>query len=215
MRMSRRILWTVVQCAMLAWPVSAAEVVRVRVEDTIQPASQQFIERAIEEAEARDAALVVLELDTPGGLLDSTREITTAITGSEVPVAVFVTPGGRPGNLGRLLHPGLRRHRGHVPGDQHRRRVAGVGSGRGRRRNHEGQGLLRRLGHDPLAREARGRNVDLAVEAVVDARSFTAEEALEAELSDLVANNVEGLMDALDGREITRFDGRHRGDRAR
>ncbi len=78
----------------VACPVLAQEVVRLRVEDTIQPASQRFIERAIEEAERREAALVVLELDTPGGLLDSTREITSAITESDVPVVVYVTPGG-------------------------------------------------------------------------------------------------------------------------
>ena len=78
----------------VATPAFAGEVLRLRVEDTIQPASQQFIERALVEAAERGAALVVMELDTPGGLVDTTRDITTAITTSSVPVVVFVSPPG-------------------------------------------------------------------------------------------------------------------------
>ncbi len=84
--------WAAV-CAIAA-TAAAGDVVHFRVEDTIQPASQRFIERALAEAEQRGAALVVMELDTPGGLLDATRKITTAITGSAVPVAVYVSPAG-------------------------------------------------------------------------------------------------------------------------
>ncbi len=84
--------WVAV-CAVAA-TAAAGDVVHFRVEDTIQPASQRFIERALAEAEQRGAALVVMELDTPGGLLDATRKITTAVSGSKVPVAVYVAPAG-------------------------------------------------------------------------------------------------------------------------
>ena len=70
--MQRHFRWLVVALVLVAAaPVWSAEVVRIRVEDTIQPASQQFIERALAEAVDRDAELVVMELDTPGGLLDT------------------------------------------------------------------------------------------------------------------------------------------------
>jgi membrane-bound serine protease (ClpP class) len=81
--MHRYFRWLVVALTLvLSTPVWSGEVVRMRVEDTIQPASQQFIERVLAEAVERDAALVVMELDTPGGLVDTTRDITTAITTS-------------------------------------------------------------------------------------------------------------------------------------
>ena len=190
-----------------ALPAAAQEVVHLRVEDTIQPASQQFIERAIAEAESRQAALVIMELDTPGGLLDSTREITTAITGSEIPVAVFVTPGGAQATSAGffiLLSADVA--------------AMSPGTNTGAASPVQGQGedidetMKAKVFSDASAMvrslaEARGRNVDLAVEAVVDARSFTAEEAVEAQVSDLVANNTAALMEALNGREVIRFDG--------
>mgnify|MGYP001813701463 FL=1 len=197
----------VLAALVLVSPVVAQEVVHLRVEDTIQPASQQFIERAIEEAEVRNAALVILELDTPGGLLDSTREITTAITGSEVPVAVFVTPGGAQATSAGFFILVSADIAAMSPGTN--TGAASPVSGQG---EDVGETMKAKVFSDASAMirslaKARGRNVDLAVEAVVDARSFTAEEALEAEISDLVANNVAGLMDALNGREVTRFDG--------
>ncbi len=75
-------------------PAWAGEVVRLRVEDTIQPASQQFIERALLDAADRGASLVLMELDTPGGLVDTTRDITTAIATSSL-----VTSPGRQSSL--------------------------------------------------------------------------------------------------------------------
>ena len=93
--MQRHLMWFVAALTLvIAAPAFSGEVVRLRVEDTIQPASQQFIERALVEAAERGAALVVMELDTPGGLVDTTRDITTAITTSSVPVVVFVSPPG-------------------------------------------------------------------------------------------------------------------------
>ena len=75
-------------------PAWSGEVVRLRVDDTIQPASQQFIERVLRDASERGASVVVMELDTPGGLVDTTRDITSAIMTSPVPVVVYVNPSG-------------------------------------------------------------------------------------------------------------------------
>jgi len=188
-------------------PVVAQEVVRLRVEDTIQPASQRFIERGIEEAEARDAALVIIELDTPGGLLDSTREITSAITESEVPVVVFVTPGGAQATSAGFFILISADVAAMAPGTN--TGAASPVQGQG---EDVGETMKAKVFSDASAMarslaEARGRNVDLAVEAVVDARSFTAEEAIEAEIVDLMANNISELLEKLDGFEFTRVDG--------
>jgi len=188
-------------------PVMAQEVVRLRVEDTIQPASQRFIERSIEEAERRKAALVIIELDTPGGLLDSTRDITSAITESEVPVVVFVTPGGAQATSAGFFILISADVAAMAPGTN--TGAASPVQGQG---EDIGETMKAKVFSDASAMarslaEARGRNVDLAVEAVVDARSFTAEEAVEAEITDLVARNTAALIEALDGLEITRVDG--------
>ncbi len=188
-------------------PALAQEVVRLRVEDTIQPASQRFIERAIEEAERREAAFVVIELDTPGGLLDSTREITSAITESEVPVVVFVTPGGAQATSAGFFILISADVAAMAPGTN--TGAASPVQGQG---EDVGETMKAKVFSDASAMvrslaEARGRNVDLAVEAVVDARSFTAEEALEAGITDLVAKNFDALLESLDGFEMTRVDG--------
>jgi membrane-bound serine protease (ClpP class) len=198
-------------CALVALaaalPVLGGEVVHLRVEDTIQPASQQFIERAIEEAGRRGAVLVVIELDTPGGLLDSTREITSAITGSEVPVAVFVTPGGAQATSAGFFILISADVAAMAPGTN--TGAASPVQGQG---EEVGETMKAKVFSDASAMirslaEARGRNVDLAVEAVVDARSFTAEEAVEAGITDLVARDLDALLEEIEGIEVKRIDG--------
>jgi membrane-bound serine protease (ClpP class) len=197
----------VVAVLLSAAPAFAQEVVKLRVDDTIQPASQLFVERGIETAEARDAELVVIELDTPGGLLDSTREITTAITQSAVPVVVYVTPGGAQATSAGFFILISADVAAMAPGTN--TGAASPVQGQG---EEVGETMKAKVFSDASAMvrslaEARGRNVELAMEAVMDARSFTAEEAVEAEVTDLVATNYTELIAALDGREVTRFDG--------
>ena len=172
-----------------------AEILRFRVEDTIQPASQQFIERGLAEASSRGADLVVIELDTPGGLLDSTREITTAITGSAVPVAVYVSPAGsRAASAGffillsadiAAMAPGTNTGAAHP--------VSGQGQDMGEhmeaKATNDASAMVRSLA------EGRGRNPEKAVEAVVESSSFTATEALDLDLVDLVASSFDDLIE--------------------
>lgn len=202
-----KFILAVVLAVVTVVPAMAQEVVRLRVEDTIQPASQRFIERAIEEAEARNAALVIVELDTPGGLLDSTREITSAITESVVPVVVFVTPGGAQATSAGFFILISADVAAMAPGTN--TGAASPVQGQG---EDVGETMKAKVFSDASAMvrslaEARGRNVDLAVEAVMDARSFTAAEALEGGVIDLVANNLDGLLKSLNGFEMTRVDG--------
>ncbi len=139
------------------------------------------------EADAAGAAAVVLELDTPGGLLTSTREISTAILGAKTPVVVWVGPSGaQAASAGffilmaadvAAMAPGTNTGAAHPVGGQGED-IEGV---LGEKVEQDAAATIRSL----AARN--GRNAELAEEAVVESRSFTADEALEAKLVDFVA----------------------------
>jgi membrane-bound serine protease (ClpP class) len=188
-------------------PGWAGEVVRLRVEDTIQPASQQFIERALAEAVDRDADLVVMELDTPGGLLDTTRDITTAITTCSVPVVVYVNPpGARAASAGffillaadvAAMAPGTNTGAAHPVGGQGENLPEDVRD----KVTNDAAAMVRSLA------EQRGRDPEVAEQTVIESISLTAEEALEKGLIDLIATDVHDLMEQLKDFEVTRFSG--------
>ncbi len=186
---------------------NAGEIIHLQLDDTIQPVSQRYIERGLAEAARRDATLLVLQLDTPGGLIDTTRKITSAITGSPVPVVVFVAPGGaRAASAGFfiLISADVAAM---APGTN-----TGAASPVGGKGEDLGDTLKKKVFNDTSAMvrslaEARGRNVDKAIEAVMEASSFTADEALKDGLIDLIAKDLDDLIHQLDGREIKRFDG--------
>ena len=190
-----------------AMPAAAGEVIRMRVEDTIQPASQQFIERVLLEASEREAALVVIELDTPGGLVDTTRDITSAITTSSVPVVVFVTPGGaRAASAGffilisadvAVMAPGTNTGAAHPVGGQGENLPQDVRD----KITNDAAAMVRSLA------EQRGRNPVTAERTVRESISLTAEEALEENLIDFMAADFSDLLEKLEGFEVTRFSG--------
>ena len=190
-----------------AMPAAAGEVIRMRVEDTIQPASQQFIERVLLEASEREAALVVIELDTPGGLVDTTRDITSAITTSSVPVVVFVTPGGaRAASAGffilisadvAVMAPGTNTGAAHPVGGQGENLPEDVRD----KITNDAAAMVRSLA------EQRGRNPVTAERTVRESISLTAEEALEENLIDFMAADFTDLLEKLEGFEVTRFSG--------
>ena len=180
------------------------------VEALIHPASAEFITQTLDQADAARADVVVLVLRTPGGLVDSTRDINTAIIESRVPVVVFVGPSGaRAASAGFLITiaadvaamaPGTHIGAAHP--------VAGTGQPMDDTASEKAASDVAAYARSLAAR--RGRNVELAEEAVVDSRSFTEEEALGAEppLIDLVVDDLDALIEALDGRAVTRWDGR-------
>ncbi len=189
---------------------SGAPLVHVaEVDALIHPASAEFIVQTLADAAAAEADVVVLVLRTPGGLVDSTRDINTAIIESRVPVVVFVGPSGaRAASAGFLITiaadvaamaPGT-----HV-GAAHP--VAGSGQPMDETVAEKAASDVAAYARSLAAQ--RGRNVELAEEAVVDSRSFTEEEALEADppLIDLVVDDLDALIEALDGRTVTRWDG--------
>ena len=174
--------------------------------DTIQPVTAAQLDRALIKANSDGAQALLIQLDTPGGLLDSMRSMDGAILSSRVPVIVYVSPAGaRAGSAGFYLMeaadvaamaPGTNAGAAHVVAE-----FGKLDDVMSQKVENDAEALLRSY----VSR--RGRSVDAAVAAASSSHSYTAEEALNAHLIDLVANNDSALMSALDGRTITRLDG--------
>jgi membrane-bound serine protease (ClpP class) len=195
-----------------AAPAAAAAPVYVaRVESIIHPVSAEFMIQTLEAADRAGAALVVFTLSTPGGLVESTRDIVARMLSAKTPVAVFVTPAGaRAASAGFILtiaadvaamSPGTHIGAAHP--------VAAGGGG-----EQMNDTMADKIRSDLAAyvrtlAAGRKRNVALAEEAVNTSRAFTETEARQASppLVDLVASGVPDLLRQLDGRPITRFDG--------
>lgn len=191
-------------------PVAAAkvgrpEVVLVRVRSIIHPVAAEVILEAIADADAAGAAAVVVELDTPGGLLTSTREIFTGMLGSRTPVVVFVGPAGaQAASAGFFLlmagdvaamAPGTNTGAAHPVGGSGET-IEGV---MGEKVEQDAAATIRSLA------SRHGRNTVLAEEAVVKSRSFTAQEALDQKLVEVVAEDLGRLLVALDGRPVAKL----------
>src|SRR3984885_9603750 len=174
--------------------------------DTIQPVTAAQLDRALIKANSDGAQALLIQLDTPGGLLDSMRSMDGAILSSRVPVIVYVSPAGaRAGSAGFYLMeaadvaamaPGTNAGAAHVVAE-----FGKLDDVMSQKVENDAEALLRSY----VSR--RGRSVDAARAAASSSHSYTAEEALNAHLIDLVANNDSALMSALDGRTITRLDG--------
>lgn len=176
-------------------------------DDTIQPVSSDELERALARANSDGAHALLVEINTPGGLLDSTRTMAGAILGSRVPVIMYVAPAGaRAGSAGFFLlesadvaamAPGTNAGAAHPvvefggePDATMKEKI-----------ENDAEAFLRSYV------TKRGRNTDAAVAAVQASHSYTADEALNLHLIDLVANNDTELLNTLDGRQVMRMDG--------
>jgi len=175
----------------------------------IHPVSAEFMRSAIAKADAEGAALIIFTLHTPGGLLDSTRDIDNAIIGAKTPVAVFVGPAGnRAASAGFLITiaadiaamaPGTHIGAAH-PVNGNGEKVDDV--------------MAKKMASDTAAyartlASQRKRNVQLVEQAVTESRSYTDQEAISASppLIDVIAIDVADLIKKLDGRTVRRFDG--------
>lgn len=182
-------------------------VYRVEVVDIIHSVSAGRVVETIERAAEAEAGLVLLRLDTPGGLDTAMREIIEAILNSEVPVAVFVGPSGsRAASAGYLITLSADIS-GMAPGTNMGAATPVAGTG-----GEMPETLSRKVESDAAAylrsiAERRGRDIELAEQGVTEARSWTASEALEGGLIDLVAASEAEFLEALDGRAVARADG--------
>ncbi len=180
------------------------------VDSIIHPVSAQYMIETIDRADAANAALVVFTLRTPGGLVDSTRDIVSKMIAAKTPIAVYVAPAGaRAASAGFIITiaadvaamaPGTHIGAAHP--------VAGGGAAMD-------ETSSKKAAEDTAAyvrtiAGKRRRNAQLAEQAVLQSKAFTEEEAVKAvpAVIDVVAPSLDDLLTMLDGRTITRFDGR-------
>jgi len=185
---------------------AAPLVVRARLADAIHPITAEYVVQAIADAEQRRADLFVLEVDTPGGLDTSMREIIQAMLASEVPVCLYVGPAGARAASAGFFMAMAADIVAMAPGtNMGAASPVAVGGELDETMEHklqeDAQAYIRSLS------EQRGRPIGLAVAAVSDGRSYSAAEALESGLADLRVASFEDLLGALDGRRVER-DGR-------
>jgi membrane-bound serine protease (ClpP class) len=183
------------------------EVVVIHLDDTIQPISADYMARGLDLAAAQHANAVLIEINTPGGLLDSMRQMVSRILASPVPVIVYVAPSGsRAGSAGFFLLEAAD--------------VAAMAPGSNAGAAHpvvEGGAKLDDIMKQKLENDTaaflrsyvarRGRNVAAAEDAVRASKSYSDQEALQLKLIDLVAPDDATLLNTIAGRTITRFDG--------
>ena len=184
------------------------KVVVLPIDGVIHPITVDIVKDAIAQAQSQNAELLLVVLNTPGGLLDATREIIQELSASPVPVITYVTPSGaRAASAGFfLLEAGdvAAMSPGTNAGAASPVLLTGQMDDVMRKKvENDAAALLRSL------TTRRGRNSQLAEEAIRDAKSFTDKEALDQKLIEIIAPNQEQLFRRLNGREITRWDGRH------
>lgn len=191
-------------------PANQPVVVIAELDGIIHPVTAEYLTSVIDDADTSGAALVIIILRTPGGLLDSTRDIVSRMITSRAPVVVFVGPSGaRAASAGFLLTiaadvavmaPGTHIGAAHpVSGTSQT-----MDETTSKKAAEDAAAYVRTLA------DARGRNVTLAASAVLESRAFTEHEAMQATppLIDFIASDVDEVLRRLDGRVIKRFDGR-------
>jgi membrane-bound serine protease (ClpP class) len=192
--------------ALLAHPLQAQTVLKLTLHDTVQPITADYLNRGLREAARTHAAAVLISLGTPGGLLDSTREMVSAIESSPVPVIIFVEPpGARAGSAGFFLLESAD--------------IAAMAPGTNAGAAHpivEGKTmdpvLKQKIENDAVAFlrsyiTVRNRNATAAEDAIRNSKSYSDTEALQLHLIDLVAPDEHALLAQLNGRLLHRFNG--------
>jgi len=191
---------------------SLADVLKITVDDTIQPIAAEYIERGLQQAKNTNADAVLIEIRTPGGLESSMRKIIENILASPVPVIIYVAPAGaRAASAGffilesadvAAMAPGTN------TGAAHPVMIGPFGSSvqidpvMKEKVTNDAAAFLRSFV------EKRGRNVQAAESAIRESKSFSDKEALDQKLIDLVSPSEQELLKTLNGRTIKRFDGR-------
>ena len=200
-------IWFIVIAAVAVCLPSSAEILKITVNDTIQPVTEEYIARAIAEAERNKDQALLIELNTPGGLLDSTRDIIEKILAAKVPVIIYVAPSGRRAASAGFfilesadvaaMAPGTNTGAAHP---------VTLGGGKvddvmKQKMENDAAALMRSVVGK------RGRNIEIAESTVRESKSFTEQEALKDRLIDYVAPSQDDLFKQMQGKPIRLFDG--------
>jgi membrane-bound serine protease (ClpP class) len=197
----------IVFALLLASRVASADVLKIVVDDTINPITAEYVDRATQEAQRTHADALLFELNTPGGIMGPMERIIQKVLASPVPVIVYVSPAGSDaGSAGffileaadiAAMAPGTHAGAAHpVRGDG----VTMDPVMKEKLENYASSLLRSYVGK-------RGRNVEAAESAMKESKAFTADEAQEKNLINYIANDENDLFKQLEGKTITRFDG--------
>jgi len=186
---------------------ATADVLKIVVDDTIQAATAERVERALDHAAAIKADAVLIELSTPGGVMTSMREIMQKIVESPVPVIIYVTPSGsRAASAGffilesadvAAMAPGTNTGAAHPVGPF----GGDIQGAMGEKVMNDAAALMRSFV------SKRGRNVEIAESTIRQSKSFTENEALSQNLINYVARDEQDLFRQIGTKPIKRFNG--------
>jgi len=210
MKIYSKALFVLLAIFLLA-PIQVLAVVhQIEISSPIHPVSMRTIATAIERAEDDNAELLIIVLDTPGGLMESTHDITKSILNSKVPIAVYVAPNGaRAGSAGVFIT--MAAHVAAMAPSTNIGAATPVGMGNtpvptdsSAGSQSDAEAMRKKVTNDAIAKvramaEKHGRNADWAEEAVREAASITATEALELNVIDIIAEDVDELLEEIDG----------------
>ena len=211
----RRFLFSLFFISLL-WGISPAQVVhRIVVDGIINPVATEYITQSIQRAEEDGAQLLIIALDTPGGLMESMHRIVKAIQSSTVPVAVYVSPpGSRAASAGVFVT-----YAAHIAamapstniGSAHP--VFGSSPTGGKPDSAMSKTMLEKVTNDAVAKirslaQKRGRNADWAEKAIRQSANITAQEALKLHVIDYLVPTLDSLLTVLDGKQITLDNGK-------
>jgi membrane-bound serine protease (ClpP class) len=182
------------------------QVILLKIDGAINPASAAFIERGIESAMEKNAECLIIQLNTPGGLLTSTRIIVSAILESKIPIIVYVSPSGaHAGSAGVFITMAA-----HIA-------VMAPGTNIGAAHPIDLQGKMDTVMSEKATNDAaafirtiaekRNRNLKWAEEAVRKSQAITETEALDTNVIDLTAKNLDDLLSQIDGKQVETVNG--------
>ena len=197
----KKILCTLALILALTLPAHARSIITLAdLHGTVGVQMEEFVKEVIADSEARNASLVIFELDTPGGLVEAMRGIVQAILASRVPVAMWVPPGGRAASAGAFIVQAA-----HIAA-----MAPGTNIGAARK-DIDGDTMTSKIMNDLKAQmrsvvQLRGRNQEIAEKMIDESISLTATEALKARAVDVVAGDVNSLIKALRGRKGISLD---------
>jgi membrane-bound serine protease (ClpP class) len=200
------VLW--LACATAPATFAAEKVSLINIDGAIGPATATYISRSIEEARTQNAQCLIIQLNTPGGLLDSTQKIVQSFLGSSVPVIVYVAPTGATATSAGCFITIAASVAAMAPattiGAAHPVSIGGFPSGGEEKPDETMKQKLENFSVSYIETIAgkRQRNIEWAKSAVKESASITAEKALELKVIDLIASNVPDLLQKLNGRVV-------------
>jgi membrane-bound serine protease (ClpP class) len=184
------------------------EVMIIELEGAISPATATFLDRGLEKAEDRGVVLVIIRLDTPGGLASSMRSMVKAILNSRIPVVVYVSPQGAGAASAGVLVTVAAHVAAMAPGTNIGAAHPVTAGGKDMEKTMTEKVVNDMASYGRGIAQQKGRNAGWVEKAIRESVSITADEAVKKNVVDLVAKNVDELLKLLDGREITLREGK-------